>query len=185
MSFTAFHEHRLVAHGDQGQVALEIKRRGAYSVPHFLVFDDRTGQQLDFDLRGTDEEVLARLSEPEPEPVRPRGRPKLGVVAREVTLLESQWEWLSAQPGGASATLRKLVQAARKENWRIDPTALDATYRFLSAIAGNLAGFEEVSRALFASDLPKFEALMSEWPTDIREYALRRVVGKPEPPQTA
>jgi hypothetical protein len=103
-----------------------------------------------------------------------RGRPKLGVVAREVTLLPRHWEWLNAQPGGASVALRKLVEEARRANAGRDAarSARDATYKFMSAIASGLETFEEATRALFACDRPRFEGLVSTWPADVREHVL-------------
>jgi uncharacterized protein len=105
---------------------------------------------------------------------RGRGRPKLGVVAREVTLLPRHWEWLNAQPGGASVALRKLVDDARRTSGDRDRerAARDAAYHFMSAMAGNLAHFEEASRALFADDRRRFVEQIASWPTDIREHAV-------------
>ncbi|WP_428990320.1 DUF2239 family protein [Methylocapsa aurea] len=106
---------------------------------------------------------------------RGRGRPKLGVVAREITLLPRHWDWLAAQPGGASAALRRLVETARREGGTDgrQRAAREAAYRFLSAVAGDLPGYEEALRALFSGDAARFEAQMTEWPKDVRAYALR------------
>lgn len=171
--------------GPLSEVVLAVKasvERGA-SEP-VLVFNDATGRTLDFDLRGTEADIVARLSrspassgpneESSPER-RGRGRPKLGVVGREVTLLPRHWEWLAAQPGGASVALRKLVDEARKIGSPAQAlrAAQEAAYRFMSAMAGNLPGFEEAIRALFANDRVRFEQQISSWPHDIRTYALR------------
>jgi hypothetical protein len=96
-------------------------------------------------------------------------------VAREVTLLPRHWEWLSAQPGGASVALRKLVEEARRSNESQDRMrqAKETLYRFMSTLAGDEAGFEEASRALFAGDRKLFEALIRLWPRDLREHAGR------------
>lgn len=184
-SATAFEGSRLLLSGPLSEVVLAVKasvERGA-SEP-VLVFDDATGRTLDFDLRGTEADIVARLSqspvssgpskEPSPER-RGRGRPKLGVVGREVTLLPRHWEWLAAQPGGASVALRKLVDEARKIGGPAQAlrAAQEAAYRFMSAMAGNLPGFEEAIRALFANDRVRFEQQISSWPHDIRTYALR------------
>jgi hypothetical protein len=109
------------------------------------------------------------LSAPEP---RGRGRPKLGVVAREVTLLPRHWDWLGAQPGGASVALRKLVEEARRASGDRDRSraARDAAYHFMAVMAGNLARFEEASRALFADDRRRFVELIAGWPGDIRDH---------------
>ena len=101
--------------------------------------------------------------------------PELGVVAREVTLLPRHWDWLAGQPGGASVTLRKLVEQARKDNEGKDRLrrAREAAYRFLSAMAGNLPGFEEAARALFAGHRDRFAAVVAPWPQDVREHAVK------------
>ncbi len=103
-----------------------------------------------------------------------RGRPKLGVKGREVTLLPRHWEWLDAQQGGASATIRRLVENAKKEavEHEASRAAQDATYRFVSAIAGNLPGYEEAIRALFARDQRRFVDEIQYWPEKVRRYAL-------------
>ncbi|MHA3976241.1 DUF2239 family protein [Halovulum sp. GXIMD14794] len=170
---TAFAGMTRIASGPLAEVAETV----ALSRPEaLLVFDDRTGRVLDLDLRGTPEEVRARLAPPEvPQPRRTRGRPKLGVVAREVTLLPRHWDWLAAQPGGASASLRRLVeQARRSDDGRTDARrAQAAAYGFMQAIAGDLPEFEEASRALFAGDLGGLAERMHSWPEDIRAHALK------------
>jgi len=148
-----------------------------------LVFDDATGWQIDFDLRGTKADVVrclaghplvAKTEASMPKQSGP-GRPKLGVVAREVTLLPRHWQWLNAQPGGASVTLRKLVDGARKTNGTRDRSrqAAEAAYRVMSAIAGNERGFEEAIRALFAKDHSRFDTAIATWPADVRDYVGR------------
>lgn len=180
-SFTAFDDSVRVASGSLLDVALAARARmdldGNTSV---LIFEDATGRALDLDLRGSSEEVRARFAEAEPEEVtvdRPRkpGRPKLGVVSREVTLLPRQWAWLAAQRGGASATLRRLVEDARKAGGRRDRirTSRDAAYRFMSAMAGDLPGFEEAIRGLYAGDRAVLEEQTEAWPPDVRGHALR------------
>ena len=138
-----------------------------------LVFEVESGRQVDFDLRGSLDEVLGRAL---PAEVRGRGRPRLGVVSREVSLLPRHWEWLEEQPSGSSAALRRLVEQAIKsgpgpERARRIRAALS---QFLSSMAGNRAGYEEASRALFAGDTARFETLVSGWPKDIRDFALAR-----------
>jgi uncharacterized protein len=172
----AFNGYRLVASGTYSRVALAAKclleQDAEASV---LFFDDETGTQIDFDLRGTDQDILARLEPNAGSAARAPGRPKLGVVAREITLLPRHWAWLAAQPGGASVTLRKLVEEARRANAPKDAVraARERAYRFISAMAGNLPGFEEAARALFANDRPRFNDVMAAWPADVREYAIR------------
>jgi hypothetical protein len=145
-----------------------------------LIFDDSTGKQVDFDFRGTPEEVLARLSShPLFVPAGP-GRPKLGVTCREISLLPRHWEWLEKQPQGISAALRRLVEEAKqkepdKERAKI---ARDAAGKFMWSMAGNLPDFEEASRALYAMDWGRFVKLIRRWPKDIRVH-LRKLLNHP------
>ena len=180
--FTAFEGHRRLASGTLAEVALAVKRAGQAALP-VIIFSDASGRSLDLDLRGSDEEIIARLPrtapvlEPETQATEPRGRgrPKLGVVAREVTLLPRHWEWLNTQPAGASVALRKLVDEARRTSGDRDRlrAARDAAYHFMSTMAGNLAHFEEASRALFADDNRRFAGLIAEWPADIRDHIVK------------
>ncbi len=184
--FTAFEGARRLVSGPLAEVALAVKRAERRAREGIAIFSDTTGYAIDLDLRGSDDEIMARLPaapapaaiEEAPEP-RGRGRPKLGVVAREVTLLPRHWEWLNAQPGGASVSLRKLVEAARRANGDRDRSraARDAAYHFMSAMAGNLPGFEEASRALFADDRRRFASLIAAWPGDIRDHIVRLAFG--------
>ena len=195
--FTAFMGHRLLAAGPLAEVALAVmnaSRRPA--APPIIMFNDATGRPLDLDLRGSEREIVARLPQTAPDPEiaadgtaaaepRGRGRPKLGVVAREVTLLPRHWEWLGAQPGGASVALRKLVDEARRASGDLDRAraARDAAYHFMSVMAGNLAGFEEASRALFADDRRGFVGLVAGWPDDIRDHVVKLAFSdRTEPP---
>ena len=170
--FAVFDGHRRIAVGSAGEAAVAIRRaQDAGAAGPLLAFDDQ-GRQTDFDLRGTEAEILARHAPPATEP-RGRGRPKLGVTAREVTLLPRHWEWLAAQPGGASVALRRLVEAARRDGEGRDRTARDAAYRFMSAMAGDLPGFEDATRALFAGDMERLKERVASWPTDVRDHGLR------------
>ena len=169
VSCTVFHQFRKVASGATDEIALFLRDKPQGG--DYLVFDDETGRQLDLDLRAV-KSLPSPDSQAEP---RGRGRPRLGVIAREVTLLPSHWDWLNVQPGGASVALRKLVDAARRTSGDRDRVraAQESTYWFISAIAGNLPGFEEATRALFAYDRRRFGDLISGWPEDIRDYAIR------------
>jgi hypothetical protein len=178
--FSAFAGPKLLASGPLAEVAIAIKiATGAIADP-IIIFDNATGKSLDIDLRGSHREIVARLPQPttiEPEtdaPAEPRGRgrPKLGVVAREITLLPRHWDWLGAQPGGASVALRKLVENARRASGDRDRqrAARDAAYHFMSTMAGDRPGFEEASRALFAGDQRRFTELIANWPVDIRDH---------------
>ena len=171
---TAFDGDRRLASGALPQVALAVKMaNGKRSAGPLLIFDDANGRVIDIDTRGSDNDMLARiaLSHPTTEAAsRGKGRPKLGVVAREITLLPRHWEWLSEQPGGASVMLRKLVDEARRSDKGRLAQAKEAAYRFMSAMAGNLPHFEEAVRALFANDQGRFESLIAPWPPDIRDH---------------
>ncbi len=186
-TFTAFIGTKRLARGPIAEVALAVRSEARSREPLFI-FSDTSGRAVDVDLRGSERDVLARLAKAVPldpgeaEPAsapRGRGRPKLGVVAREVTLLPRHWDWLSAQPGGASVALRKLVDEARRGSGDRDRArqARDAAYHFMSAMAGNLANFEQASRALFADDRRRFAELIAAWPADIREHVLALAYG--------
>jgi uncharacterized protein len=190
-SFTAFLGPNRLASGPLAEVAIAVmKASGIAAAPPIVIFDDASGRAIDLDLRGTEREIVARLPRPAPdseatageaaapEP-RGRGRPKLGVVAREVTLLPRHWDWLATQPGGASVALRKLVEEARRTGGDRDRSraARDAAYHFMSAMAGNLPGFEEASRALFADDRRRFAGLIAGWPDDVRDHAVKLAFG--------
>jgi hypothetical protein len=189
--YTAFDGPVRLASGPLDTVALAVKRAVDANTPETVwIFSDATGRSVDLNFHGSSDDVLARVARHQAEHAAPppgteategdatprgRGRPKLGVVAREVTLLPRHWEWLAAQPGGASVALRKLVEAARKlpDDERAQRRkAQERAYHFMSAMAGNWAGFEEASRALFADDLPALRTLMADWPKDVREHVL-------------
>ena len=148
-----------------------------------LIFDDASGSQVDLNLHGSLDEVLQRLpraaapapQDGAPAPARTAGRPRLGVVAREITLLPRHWEWLATQPGGASVALRKLVEQAQRGNKAHDEQrqAREAAYKVMSALAGDAAGFEEASRALFAGRQQAFLENVRDWPADVREHVTR------------
>ena len=181
MTYSFFAGHRCLTAGPLEAVtaAFLACERAAEAGP-LLVFDDATGRQVDIDRSGTGA-APESTQPPESLPAaddatrRGPGRPRLGVVPREVTLLPHHWEWLNAQPGGASVTLRKLVELARKNGAAEERARLarEASYRFLHAVCGNLPDFEEVTRALFAGDLAGMESRMQAWPDDVRSYALR------------
>jgi uncharacterized protein len=165
-SFIALRDHQLCAEGSRAEVALAI--RAAADGAAALVFDMANGRIVDLDLSGSTGEVAARYAPPPAEP-RGRGRPKLGVTAREVTLLPRHWDWLATQPGGASAALRRLVDTARRDGEGTDRRrhAQDATYRVMQAVAGDLPGYEEALRALYRGDMAQFSAEITAWPADL------------------
>jgi hypothetical protein len=195
-SYTSFDGHRRIAFGSLLANALVVKKAlEKNAAGPVLIFDDATGRSIDIDTRGSDEDVAARLAAAAPgrtgpgeapapstgaaEEPRGRGRPKLGVVAREVTLLPRHWEWLATQSGGASVALRKLVEDARRASSGKEKArqAQERAYHFMSAMAGDLPGFEEATRALFANDRLKFGELVAPWPGDVRDHAHRLAFG--------
>ncbi len=199
---TAFRDTTRIATGPLLAVALTVKA-AAEAAPSasILVFDDETGRVVDLDLRGTPADIEARLTPPKiggqpgigvagghaetrapdgsTQAARGRGRPKLGVIAREVTLLPRHWDWLAQQSGGASNALRRLVEEARKNDGGRSRArkVQEATYAFISAMAGDREGFEEASRALFANDTGRFAEHSRSWPADIRDHAVRLMSG--------
>ncbi|WMJ69624.1 DUF2239 family protein [Stenotrophomonas sp. 24(2023)] len=193
-AFSCFDGHTHVASGPPVVVALALRqRRAADAAGPLLVFDNATGQTRDFDTRGSEAQLRARVAKAFPPAQaeaggdaaavadegaeaapRGRGRPKLGVVAREVTLLPRHWAWLAEQPGGASVVLRRLVEQASRAGADKDRRRRHAerAYQFLQTIAGDLPGFEDALRALFAHDRARLEALLAGWPGDVRAHAL-------------
>ncbi|WP_145414245.1 DUF2239 family protein [Paenibacillus xylanexedens] len=179
---TAFVGRKHVASGTLRDVVKVIKENWEKSeFVDLLIFDDSTGKPIDIDFRGSLEDVLDRLNgKPGPitdtkeneQPVRRAGRPKLGVVSGEVTLLPRQWDWLKAQPGGASVTLRKLIDEARRsgENGNKARAAQEVTYHFMTAMAGDFPQYEEALRALYAADENRFYESINHWTPDIRDY---------------
>ena len=173
-TLTAFAGLQCVARGAQPQLLAQLRARsaalGVGGAP-VLVFNDLTGALVDLDLRP--QGSLPDMPEAAAAtPARTVGRPRLGVVAREVTLLQRHWDWLNRQPGGASVALRRLVEEARRIHQGEDTVreAREAAYRFMSAIASSLEGFEEAARALFAGDQVRFAARVALWPADVGSY---------------
>lgn len=160
---TAFLGARRVAFGAYDEVARTLETLDL-SPGGLLVFDDASGAQLDYPLPSTG---------PREAPPPQVGRPRLGVVAREVTLLPRHWDWLGRQPGGASAALRRLVDEARRAHAGRDARreATERAYRFMSAMAGGFPQFEEASRALFAHDAEAFSRYIASWPPDVQAHA--------------
>ena len=177
-TYTAFEGHKILAQGSFAQVILKIKKHlGKEAHSSVLIFSDDTGKTMDFNFQGSEQDVQKRLEvfmdQPLDKDASGPGRPKLGVVSREVSLLPRHWEWLASQPGGASATLRKLIETAKKksEDGQSDKQVQERTYRFMSALAGDLTGYEEALRALYKKDHKVFFAQTQSWPKDIRNFA--------------
>lgn len=179
---TAFSGVKFIASGSLQHVVTTVKETlRDRDLTQLLIFDDSTGKPIDVDFRGMTGDVLERLREPSGDTsgtevnhqtTRRVGRPKLGVVSGEVTLLPRQWEWLKSQPGGASVTLRRLIEEARRagEQQSIIRASQEATYNFMTAMAGDFHQYEEALRALYAGDLNRFSRFIDDWVPDIRNY---------------
>lgn len=186
-AWIAFDGTKRIALGPPRQVAEQVKALvDGNAGAQVLIFDEPSSRLVELDLRGSMRAVLRRLPDGPPAATdavapaaapRSPGRPRLGVVAREVTLLPRHWEWLSSQPGGASVALRKLVDQARHANKEADRRreAREAAYRFMVALAGDEAGFEEASRALFADQSDEVRKRVAKWPRDVRDHLVRLV----------
>ncbi len=190
----AFAGEKLIARGALAEVVACCKAHldaNESRAERVALFDDESGRVVDVDFSGGPDEVMARLPVPEEASVlddvpasddeasaresRGPGRPRLGVVCREISLLRRHWDWLAEQPGSASATLRRLVETAKKDDAVVADRrrAIDAAHRFMWDMAGNQPHFEEATRSLFASDFDGLEKLISEWPCGIREQLAR------------
>jgi hypothetical protein len=158
---TAFLDDGIVARGERKAVTRELEQLYPADLGAIRVFEDGSGRLVDLDYWDAAASV--------PAPPRRRGRPSLGVTAREVTLLPRHWEWLARQPGGASGALRRLVEAAARKA----PGARekrDSAYRFLSHLCGDRPGYEEALRALYRGEDERFRSLIAAWPEAIHDY---------------
>ncbi len=172
-TYTAFHQQKRISHGNLETMLLETKAYLESVNQHqILIFADQTGKQIDFDFSGSPTEVLARVM---PTQQSGRGRPKLGVTSREVSLLPRHWEWLEAQPSGASATLRRLIDTARKSSTELERQTIEAVGKFMTSMAGNLPNYEEATRALYGKDWAHLKTLIQPWGTDLQSYILERL----------
>jgi|SRR5690606_163992 len=181
---TAFDGVRRIASGAIIDVIHDIQRYVVHAPDAGVaVFDDATGERIELDWCSPELQLVAQLTAPrlaatwtaKPAAETPRGpgRPRLGVVAREVTLLPVHWSWLNSQPGGASATLRKLVDEAQKAQELRESVrrSQEAAYRFMVFAAAGLPGYDEALRAMHAGDPSQFDGSTSAWPDDVRLYA--------------
>jgi hypothetical protein len=183
--YIAFEEDRRIGSGDLREVARAARLAlGRHPNASILIFNGQTSAVVEVDFRGSVDDVLARIPHSEPPAVdevtsvaapRGPGRPKLGVVAREITLLPRHWDWLAQQKGGASVVIRRLVDEARRNGDDDNRLRLaqEAAYRFMSVMAGNRPHYEEAIRALFANDAPRLATLIAEWPADVRDHVAR------------
>ena len=182
--YSSFTGYRHIASGPLRTVLKETKtfydstqtpdeRNASHHPENLLFFHHGDGRQLDFDLSGSLEDVLSRIQTREPSPVdetpdKPgKGRPRLGVVSKEVTLLPRHWEWLSRQPASASATLRRLVSEASSRENTSSKAKAERLGTILWTLAGNLEGFEEASRCLHRLDFEGLFGFSDKWPGDL------------------
>lgn len=175
-NYIAFAGPRRIASGTLQEVtraATQVQARRADA--DILVFEERSSRQVELDLRGDADAAVARLERDDAHAQRKPGRPRLGVVAREVTLLPRHWEWLNQQPGGASAVLRRLVEDARRGNGKREQArqSAESVYRFMHVMAGNRPGFEEALRFFDRGERSAFAARIAAWPKDVREHVQR------------
>lgn len=161
---TAFLDDRLLVTGDRAVVTRHILDHHPSEENAISVHDDESGRVVDLDFRDS------------PVVPRGRGRPSLGVTAREVTLLPRHWDWLTSQRGGASAAIRRLVDAARATE-RSPRQRQDAAYAFMAAQCGDRPGYEEALRALYRDDAAAFAERIADWPEDVRSY-IARLLGR-------
>jgi len=165
-SVTAFLGDRKLATGPRATVQHLLEERYPGDLGSILVFDDATGKLADLDYWD------AATADPTPS----AGRPRLGVKAREVTLLPRHWDWLAGQPGGASAALRRLVETASRETGD-GRKRRHAAYHFMNHMCGNLPGYEEALRALYRDDDAVFGGLIAQWPEDVRAHIRHLISG--------
>lgn len=179
-TYTAFEDHKILSKGSLEDVVLKVKKRFEKSpASQIVIYSDATGKSMDFNFHGSEKEVLKRLevyTTPESATAVSSGpgRPKLGVISREVSLLPKHWEWLATQSGGASNTLRKLVEESMKKTSGVNTvkTAQERTYKFMSVEAGDLENYEEALRALYRKDKERFSSEIKTWPRDVQKHII-------------
>jgi uncharacterized protein len=176
-TYTAFEGATQVYRGTFQEVVLKVKERlGRAQNSSVLIFSDSTGKTMEFNFHGSVKDVLKRLeiyvTKEESGPVTGPGRPKLGVISREISLLPRHWEWLASQPDGTSATIRKLIEEAKKRSHISIKQVQERAYRFMSVIAGDMQGYEEALRALYKADHKNFLLNIQDWPADVRTHAI-------------
>lgn len=179
-TYTAFEDHKILSQGSLEDVVLKVKKRFEKSPEsQIVIYSDATGKSMDFNFQGSEKEVLKRLEvyttpENSNEVSSGPGRPKLGVISREVSLLPKHWEWLATQSGGASNTLRKLVEENMKKNSSVNSVkaAQERTYKFMSVEAGDLENYEEALRALYRKDKERLSSEIKTWPRDVQKHIL-------------
>lgn len=179
-TFTAFQNNNMLTSGQPWEVAIALK--AAMKVDReseFLCFDDSKGSFIDLNLSGSYEDIIERYKPAEPTSQKNKhskaGRPSLGVISKEITLLPRHWEWLAQQESSASATLRKLVETAIKSNSQEELVrqAKATTDRFMISMLGDEINYENAARALYRGDKVQFRDLTRRWPADLRHHVMR------------
>lgn len=172
-TYTAFSGDHYLASGEMMELILKIKQLQK-TTENILIFNDQTGRQTDFDYTGSEQEIRERYAEP--EPTKKVGRPKLGVISREITLQKKHWDWLDQQSASASAIIRKLIDKELD-----DPNsesnkmlAKQATDRFMLAMLGNMPNYEEATRALYQGDREVFFKMIQDYPKDLKKYLIQK-----------
>ncbi|RZG86913.1 DUF2239 family protein [Acinetobacter venetianus] len=172
-TYTAFSGDHYLASGEMMELILKIKQLQE-TTENILIFNDQTGRQTDFDYTGSEQEIRERYAEP--EPTKKVGRPKLGVISREITLQKKHWDWLDQQSASASAIIRKLIDKELD-----DPNsesnkmlAKQATDRFMLAMLGNMPNYEEATRALYQGDREVFLKMIQDYPKDLKKYLIQK-----------
>ncbi len=174
--YLAIHEKKILATGSLQDIVTTVK--GINNDIEPIVLQQENLKRIDFSWRGDTDSILATISA-DKAPVKKRGRPKLGVTSKEVTLLPRHWEWLSAQRGGASVTLRRLIDDARNNASAEEITLLEQQRLdgFMRLILGDEAGYEEASRALFRNSKASFEEAIREWPAELVTLIMEKFNG--------
>lgn len=165
--YTAFRGDTRIITDSLFNVALALQKQSEMNV---LVFNDQTGQQIDLDLSGSEDDLKQRYTEV--EYVKKVGRPKLGVISREITLQQKHWNWLDQQSSSASAVIRKLIDKelndpSSESNIMLAKQAID---HFMLAMLGNMPNYEEATRALYQGNKSHFLALIHNYPKDLKVY---------------
>lgn len=177
--YVVFQGTRLIARGNMLETALAVYNayKDKTSAP-VVALDSVTSELAEPDLRGGEDGIRARYGvEADLHETKTRGRPKLGVTAREVTLLPRHWEWLESNHSGASAKLRELVETAMRASAGKDRQshAVESLERFTNALAGDLPNAEEVSRAFYKGRMKDVIKLTADWPSDLLEHYIKLV----------
>ena len=173
-TFSAYGPTSCIGQGELTDVALAAHRfLRTHPDQSALILQDSTCQIIDLDLSG-DEALLERKANHYPIRSQAPVPDSKDPITGEITLLPRHWQWLAEQGGNASATLRRLIDEARRDpKQKADNECRrrqQLTYRFCQALCGDFQGYEDALRALYAADKDSFKTHISTWPAD---FALR------------